>query len=160
MDERTVSIWTIAGRMKHLAFTGQDEQLAVLAACRKGESELLFQGGQWFLAATCEVPEVAVNTSPDGFVGVDLGIVNIATTSTGSRYSGRYLNRRREADRKLRSKLQKKGTKSAKRRAKRRAGKEARRARDISRCHHIERRNRPSQAVFACSPADSLSTRT
>ncbi|WP_426403631.1 RNA-guided endonuclease InsQ/TnpB family protein [Streptomyces sp. R-07] len=132
LDERTVSIWTTSGRMKGLAFTGQAEQLAALALYRQGESDLLCQGGQWYLLATCEVPEAALNTAPDGFAGVDLGIVNIATTSTGSRYSGRHLNRRRDADRRLRAKLQRKGTRSAKRRAKRLAGKEARRARDIN----------------------------
>ncbi|MGW6570010.1 RNA-guided endonuclease InsQ/TnpB family protein [Streptomyces sp. NPDC054975] len=226
MDERTVSIWTTAGRMKNLAFIGQGEQLATLTAYRKGESDLLFQGGQWFLAATCEVPEGEASTAPDGFIGVDLGIVNVATTSTGTQHGGRRLNRQRQAARALRAKLQKKGTRSARRRARKRAGKEARRARDInhkiskrivaeaqrtgrgialedltgirervrlrkpqrvtlhcwafrqlgtfieykarragvplvyvdpaytsqecSQCHHIERRNRPSQAVFAC----------
>ncbi|WP_024756687.1 RNA-guided endonuclease InsQ/TnpB family protein [Streptomyces exfoliatus] len=226
MDGSTVSIWTTSGRMKGLIFTGQAEQLALLAACRKGESDLLLKDGRWYLVATCEIPEAALNTAPEGFVGVDLGIVNIATTSTGARYSGRHLNRQRDADRRLREKLQKKGTKAAKRRAKRHAGKEARRVSDInhkiskcivaeaqrtgrgialedltgirervrlrkpqrvtlhswsfrqlgtfiaykarragvpvvyvdaaytsrecSRCHHVDRRNRPSQAVFAC----------
>ncbi|MFI0978802.1 RNA-guided endonuclease InsQ/TnpB family protein [Streptomyces sp. NPDC021093] len=131
-QDRTVSIWTTTGRMKNVAFTGRAEQLAVLAAHRRGETDLLCQDGQWYLVATCEIPEAELNTEPDGFVGVDLGIVNIASTSTGKRFSGRRLNRRREADRRLRSKLQKKGTKSAKRRAKRHAGKEARRARDIN----------------------------
>ncbi|MFC8764020.1 RNA-guided endonuclease InsQ/TnpB family protein [Streptomyces sp. NPDC057193] len=225
-DERTVSIWTTSGRTKGLAFTGQTEQLKLLAAYRKGESDLLHEGGRWYLLATCEVPQAVPNTAPDGFVGVDLGIVNIAATSTGMRFSGRRLNRRREADRRLRAKLRRKGTKSSRRRAKRHAGREARRARDInhkiskcivaearrtgrgialedltgmrervrlrkpqrvtlhswsfrqlgtfiaykagragvpvvyvdpahtsrecSRCHHVDRRNRPSQAVFSC----------
>ncbi|MEU0231505.1 MULTISPECIES: transposase [unclassified Streptomyces] len=226
IEARTVSIWTVSGRMKGIVFTGQAEQLAILAAHRKGESDLVRRNGQWYLMATCELPENALNAAPDGFLGVDLGIVNIATTSTGTRYSGRRLNRRREADRRLRAKLQKKDTKSAKRRAKRHAGRETRRARDVdhtiskrivveaqrtgrgialedlrgirervrlrkprratlhswsfhqlgtfiaykakragvpvvyvdpaytsrecSQCHHIDRRNRPAQAVFAC----------
>ncbi|MFD8975099.1 zinc ribbon domain-containing protein [Streptomyces sp. NPDC059593] len=160
LGKRTVSIWTTSGRVKGLAFTGQAGQLAVLTTYRQGESDLLCQGGRWYLLATCEIPEAALNAAPDGFVGVDLGIVNIATASTGIRYSGRRLNRRRDADRRLRARLQRKGTKSAKRRAKRHAGKEARRAlvyvdpaytsQECSRCHHVDRRNRPSQAVFAC----------
>ncbi|TLS43127.1 IS200/IS605 family element transposase accessory protein TnpB [Streptomyces montanus] len=222
----TVSIWTTSGRLKNITFTGHSEQLELLARYRRGESDLLCRDGQWYLIATCEVPDVEENSRPDGFVGVDLGITNIATTSSGRRHSGRHLNRRREQDRKLRGKLQRKGTKSAKRRAKRHAGREARRARDInhkiskcivaeaqrtdrgialedlggirerarlrkpqrvtlhswafhqlgafisykakragvpvvyvdpvytsrecSQCHHIDKRNRPSQAVFAC----------
>ncbi|MFE5908029.1 RNA-guided endonuclease InsQ/TnpB family protein [Streptomyces wedmorensis] len=225
-DARTVSIWTTSGRLKGMAFTGRAEHLEMLAAYRKGESDLLRRDGQWYLLATCEVSEAPLDAAPGGFLGVDLGIVNIATTSAGARYSGRRLNRRREADRRLRAKLQRRGTKSARRRARRHAGKEARRARDVnhkiskcivaeaqrtgrgialedltgirdrvrlrkpqrvrlhswsfrqlgtfiaykarragvpvayvdpsytsrecSRCHHIDRRNRPSQAVFAC----------
>ncbi|WP_326778416.1 RNA-guided endonuclease InsQ/TnpB family protein [Streptomyces sp. NBC_01445] len=137
-EQQTVSIWSTAGRLKSVAFTGQAEQLEVLAAHRKGESDLVCQGGKWFLIATCEIPEGALNTQPVGFLGVDLGIVNIAVTSDGERHCGRRVNRKREQDRKLRSKLQKKQTKSAKRRAKRHAGKEARRAMDIN--HKISKR--------------------
>ncbi|WP_326773085.1 RNA-guided endonuclease InsQ/TnpB family protein [Streptomyces sp. NBC_01445] len=135
---RTVSIWTTAGRLKGVRFTGQAEQVEVLAAHRQGESDLVCQGGKWFLIATCEIPEGDLNTHPDGFLGVDLGIVNIAATSDGARHCGRRINRKREQDRKLRSKLQKKNTKSAKRRAKKYAGKEARRAKDIN--HKISKR--------------------
>ncbi|MFH8736140.1 RNA-guided endonuclease InsQ/TnpB family protein [Streptomyces sp. NPDC017964] len=135
---RTVSIWTTAGRLKNVAFTGQAEQLEVLAAHRKGESDLVCQGGKWFLIATCEIPEGDLNTHPDGFLGVDLAIVNIAVTSDGGRHCGRRINRKREQDRKLRSKLQKKNTKSAKRRAKKYAGKEAWRNKDIN--HKISKR--------------------
>ncbi|MFJ4707121.1 RNA-guided endonuclease InsQ/TnpB family protein [Streptomyces anulatus] len=135
---RTVSIWTTAGRLKGVAFTGQAEQLAVLADHRQGESDLVRQGGNWFLIATCEIPEKTLNAHPVGFVGVDLGIVNIAATSDGERYSGRRINRKRENDRVVRSKLQKRGSKSAKRRAKKYAGKEARRNKDIN--HKISKR--------------------
>ncbi|MFE6755559.1 RNA-guided endonuclease InsQ/TnpB family protein [Streptomyces sp. NPDC057684] len=135
---RTVSIWTTAGRLKNMAFTGQAEQLEFLAAHRKGESDLVRQGGKWFLIATCEITEAAPNTHPAGFLGVDLGIVNIAATSDGERHCGRQTNRKREQGRKLRRKLQKKSTKSAKRRAKKYAGKEARRNKDIN--HKISKR--------------------
>ncbi|MFJ9173471.1 RNA-guided endonuclease InsQ/TnpB family protein [Streptomyces sp. NPDC102360] len=135
---RTVSIWTTAGRMKGVAFTGQDEQLAVVAAHRRGESDLVRQGGTWLLIATCEIEEAALNAHPAEFLGVDLGIVDIATTSEGERYSGRRVNRQRANDRRLRSTLQKKNTKSAKRRARKHAGKEARRNKDIN--HKISKR--------------------
>ncbi|WP_326724152.1 MULTISPECIES: transposase [unclassified Streptomyces] len=137
-EVRTVSIWTTAGRLKDVAFTGQAGQLAMVAHHRQGESDLIHRNGAWFLLATCEIGEAELNTHPVAFLGVDLGIVNIAATSDGVRHSGRRMNRRREADRTLRSKLQKKGTKSAKRRAKKCAGKEQRRARDIN--HKISKR--------------------
>ncbi|MFD7606660.1 RNA-guided endonuclease InsQ/TnpB family protein [Streptomyces mirabilis] len=132
IPDRTVSIWTTSGRVKNVAFTASPEQLATLALYRRGESDLLERDGMWFLNATCEVPEAPLNTDPVDFLGIDLGIVNIATTSDGEIMAGRELNRIRLRERGLRAKLQRKNTPSAKRRLKRRRRKEARRARDIN----------------------------
>lgn len=132
IPDRTVSIWTTGGRVKNVAFIASVEQLATLALYRKGESDLLERDGMWFLSATCEVPEAEPNTDPVDFLGIDLGIVNIATTSDGEMMAGRELNRARCRERKLRAKLQKKNTPSAKRRLKKRRRKETWRARDIN----------------------------
>ncbi|MFD7875247.1 RNA-guided endonuclease InsQ/TnpB family protein [Streptomyces sp. NPDC059766] len=132
MAERTVSVWTTAGRIKAVEFTAAPGQLAFLALYRRGESDLLVRDGMWFLNTTCEVPEAPLNTDPHDFLGVDLGIVNIATTSDGEIMAGRGLNRIRSRERTLRAKLQKKNTTSAKRRLKKRRRKESRRARDIN----------------------------
>ncbi|MFF7281908.1 RNA-guided endonuclease TnpB family protein [Streptomyces griseorubiginosus] len=129
---RRISIWTTAGRMKDVEFTASPEQLTTLARYRKGESDLVCRDGLWFLLATCEVPEAPPNTEPADFLGVDLGIVNIATTSDGEIMAGRELNRIRVRERKLRTTLQKKNTPSAKRRMKKRRRKELRRAKDIN----------------------------
>ncbi|KPI17210.1 transposase, IS605 OrfB family [Actinobacteria bacterium OK006] len=130
--ERRVSVWTVAGRVKDVAFTASPEQLATLALHRKGESDLVCWDGMWFLLSTCEVPEAPLNAEPSDFLGIDLGIVNIATTSDGEIMAGREINRIRVRERKLRTKLQKKNTPSAKRRLKKRRRKEARRAKDIN----------------------------
>ncbi|MBN6058261.1 transposase, partial [Nonomuraea sp. RK-328] len=126
-----VSIWTTAGRLRGIAFTGSAQQLALLAEHRKGESDLVWREGMWFLHATVEVPDVPVN-APDGFVGVDLGVANLATTSTGVRHSGKGLNAVRHRHRELRRRLQAKATKSAKRLLRRRRRKEARFAADVN----------------------------
>jgi hypothetical protein len=105
IPDRTVSIWTTSGRVKDVAFTASVEQLATLALYRKGESDLLQRDGMWFLNATCEVPEAPLNTDPVDFLGIDLGIVNIATTSDGEIMAGRELNRTRVRERGLRAKL-------------------------------------------------------
>ncbi|MFD6325006.1 RNA-guided endonuclease InsQ/TnpB family protein [Streptomyces sp. NPDC058442] len=131
-DRRRVSIWTTSGRVKDVAFTAAPEQLATLALYRRGEADLVCRDGRWFLNATCEVPEAPLNTEPVDFLGIDLGIVNIATTSDGEIMAGRGLNRIRVRERTLRTKLQRKNTPSARRRLKKRRGKEARRARDIN----------------------------
>ncbi len=130
-DRRTVSIWTVAGRMKDLAFTGSLEQLTLLAAHRRGESDLVCRDGMWFLHATVEVPDVPT-AAPEGFLGVDLGIANIATTSDGVRHSGKALAAVRHRNRELRRRLQAKNTKSAKRLLKRRRRKEARFAANLN----------------------------
>ncbi|GII76430.1 transposase [Sphaerisporangium rufum] len=125
IDARTVSIWSVAGRLKNLRFTASAVQLKTLSAHRKGESDLVYRDGMWFLIATCDVPAPRVK-DPDGFVGVDLGIVNIATTSDGARHCGRAVNAVRHRRRELRRRLQATRTKSAKRLLKQRRRKEAR----------------------------------
>ncbi|GAA3968110.1 RNA-guided endonuclease TnpB family protein [Streptomyces marokkonensis] len=124
LDTRTVSVWTVAGRLKGIPFVCSPEATRLLAQ-RKGESDLVMRDGMFFLIATIDIPEPEVS-EPDGFLGVDLGIVNIATTSDGRIMSSRQVNRYRQRKRDLRGKLQKKRTKSAARVLKRQRRKEAR----------------------------------
>ncbi|MFJ8827186.1 RNA-guided endonuclease InsQ/TnpB family protein [Streptomyces sp. NPDC102467] len=132
IDQRRVSVWTVKGRMKDVAIVGSPDQLATLDLHRRGESDLVYRDGKWFLHATCEVPEATPNAEPVDFLGIDLGIVNIATTSDGEVMAGREMNRARVRERVLRSKLQRKNTPSAKRRLRKRRRKEGRRAKDIN----------------------------
>ncbi|GAA3132141.1 RNA-guided endonuclease InsQ/TnpB family protein [Streptomyces echinatus] len=124
-DAQTVSIWTTAGRIKGVPFACSPHALTTLQQYRKGESDLIERDGSFYLIATCEIPEGAPY-EPDSFIGVDLGIVNLATTSTGYQAAGRGLNRYRKRQLTLRAKLQKKRTKSAKRRLKERSRREQR----------------------------------
>ncbi|MBB4754506.1 RNA-guided endonuclease InsQ/TnpB family protein [Actinoplanes lobatus] len=126
-DTRTVSIWTVGGRVKNLAFTGSPDQLKALATLPVGECDLVHRDGMWFLYASVEVPEPDL-IDPAGFLGVDMGIVNIAYDSDGTRYAGAKLNGYRRRQQRLRQRLQAKGTQSAKRLLARRRRKEARHA--------------------------------
>ncbi|MFB7832316.1 RNA-guided endonuclease InsQ/TnpB family protein [Streptomyces sp. NPDC056056] len=126
LDARTVSIWTVAGRIKHIPFVCSQQAMELLAS-RRGESDLVMRDGMFFLIATVDVPEPE-QREPVGFLGVDMGIVNIATTSDGEVMAGRGLNRHRRRHRDLRQKLQRKRTKSAKRALKRLRRREARHA--------------------------------
>ncbi|MFF2472057.1 RNA-guided endonuclease InsQ/TnpB family protein [Streptomyces sp. NPDC058066] len=130
-DQQTVSIWTTVGRIKNVDFACSGDALKVLQQYRKGESDLIERDGVFYLIATCDVPE-AEAYEPDGFIGVDLGIVNIATTSTGYQAAGRGLGRYRKRQLALRRKLQKKRTKSAKRRLKERSRRETRHVKNIN----------------------------
>ncbi|WP_228718429.1 RNA-guided endonuclease InsQ/TnpB family protein [Kitasatospora acidiphila] len=130
-DEKTVSIWTTAGRLKGIGFRCSSAALRMLTEHRRGESDLVHRDGQWYLYATCDIPAPPL-AEPTDWIGVDLGIVNIATTSDGVVWAGRGLNRHRARMVALRAKLQRKGTKSAKRALKRQRRKESRRATEIN----------------------------
>lgn len=103
-----------------------------------GETDLIRRDGKWFLYVTMEVPEAPRADPARGFVGVDLGIVNTATTSDGQHASGVRLNRYRARQARLRARLQAKKTSSARRLLKKRRRKEARFAADIN--HQISKR--------------------
>ncbi|MFE6800309.1 RNA-guided endonuclease InsQ/TnpB family protein [Streptomyces sp. NPDC057681] len=128
-DARTVSIWTSSGRIKNVRFACSSDALKMLRDHRQGESDLIERDGVFYLIATCDVPE-AEQYEPDHFIGVDLGIANIATTSAGRKTAGRGLNRHRKRQLDLRRKLQAKGTKSAKRLLKKRNRREQRHAKN------------------------------
>ncbi|MFE9045682.1 RNA-guided endonuclease InsQ/TnpB family protein [Streptomyces sp. NPDC007818] len=130
-DQQTVSIWTTAGRLRNIRFVCAPDALRMLREHRKGESDLIERDGVFYLTATLDICEPEMYELA-GFVGVDLGIVNIATTSAGYRAAGRGLNRHRTRQLALRKKLQAKGTKSAKRLLKKRPRKEARHTAGVS----------------------------
>jgi IS605 OrfB family transposase len=126
LPDRTISIWTVHGRTKRVAFTCSAAHFDTLTRYRKGESDLVHRDGKWFLVATCEVPAAPSEREPTGWLGVDRGIVNIATTSDGKNHCGAGLERYRRRQARVRAELQAKGTKSAKRRLRRRAKRETR----------------------------------
>lgn len=126
-----VSIWTVQGR-QIVFFQAGKHQLELLKH-QQGESDLAFIQGEFYLFAVCYIDSPEPEDVAD-YMGVDLGIVNIATTDDGERYSGKIINRVRHRYHRIRRKLQKKGTKSAKRLLKKRAGKEKRFANDVNHC--------------------------
>jgi putative transposase len=134
----TVSIWTVFGRLKGVQILGDPKQLALLHMRAVGETDLVYQDGKWFLHATIDIPEPPLAEPANGFIGVDMGIVNIATTDTGMRASGARLNLYRKRQARLRQRLQSKRTSSARRLLKKRRRKEARCATDVN--HQISKR--------------------
>ncbi|WP_258017787.1 RNA-guided endonuclease InsQ/TnpB family protein [Streptomyces noursei] len=132
-DARTVSIWTVDGRMRGIRFACSPDQLKKLVQYRKGESDLVQRDGKWYLIATCDLPHPEV-CEPAGWIGVDRGIVNLATTSDGINYQGRGLSRYRRWQARKRAELQARRTRSATRRLARRARKEKRHAAHVNHC--------------------------
>ena len=130
-----VSIWTLSGRQKIPFVCGERERN--LLPARQGESDLAFRNGKWFLFPIINVVESEPIT-PEGYLGVDLGIARIATDSDGESHSGAHTRNMRKRHKRLRRKLQSKQTKSAKRKLKNRRRKEALFAKDIN--HRISKR--------------------
>jgi putative transposase len=136
--EAAVSIWTVHGRLRRVRVLAAPRDLASLRTRSIGETDLVSRDGKWFLYATIEAPEPQVTDPVNGFVGVDLGIVNIATTSDGDRTAGARLNRYRKRQARLRRRLQAKKTSSARRLLRKRRRKESRFAADIN--HQVSKR--------------------
>lgn len=140
VDSSTVSIWTTAGRMRGVRFVCAPWQRTLLAA-RKGETDLVYRDGLFYLYATVDEPAPEPVEPPDtaaGWLGVDLGIVNLAVTTDDDptaldvRWSAGAVTARRKKNAAMRASLQRVGTKSAKRKLKTRRRKEQRFATDIN----------------------------
>lgn len=122
-DKNTVSIWTLDGRQQMPFVCGKRQ--ATMLQGQRGESDLVCRDGEFYLLATCDVDEAPASTA-DSFLGVDLGIANIAVDSDGAVHQGNAVKNVRYRHRRLRAKLQHKGTKSTRRRLKKLSGKERR----------------------------------
>ncbi len=119
----TVSMLTLSGRVL-VPFRVGGYQEARMDSI-KGQADLLYRRGVFFLAVTLNVPTPAPDEVADT-LGVDLGIVNLAMDSTGESFSGEAVEKKRKRLAGLRQRLQKRGTKSAKRHLKKLSGKERR----------------------------------
>jgi len=82
---------------------------------------------------TVDVPDKAP-IEPKEWLGVDLGIRNLATDSDGEQHSGAVIEKVRLRTQKLRSALQAKGTRRAKRHLKKIGSREARFRADVNHC--------------------------
>lgn len=123
MDKSMVSIWTVDGREK-IPFVAGDYHKAMLVN-QRGESDLCLIDGNFYLFTTCDIDEPTIN-DVDDFLGVDMGVANIAVDSDKAIHQGKSVKKVRYRHRQLRTKLQKKGTHSSRRRLRKLSGKERR----------------------------------
>ncbi len=126
-----VSIVTVNGRLKIPIRIGEYQKARFDRI--KGQADLIYKNNIFYLMVTTEVPEPS-KFDAVGILGIDLGIVNLATDNDGITYSGKQIDNVREKTSILRNNLQKAGTKSAKRHLKKLSGKESRFHKDINHC--------------------------
>jgi len=123
MDKAFVSIWTVDGRCK-IPFQCGDYHRRLLAT-QKGESDLCLINGVFYMFTCCDIDEPTID-DVDDFLGVDMGVANIAVDSDKTIHQGKAVKGVRYRHRELRRKLQAKGTHSARRRLRKLSGKERR----------------------------------
>ena len=120
-----VSLSTMEGRERVAIFFGEYQSKRFDR--QKGQVDMTYVDGQFHLYATIKVPEDPPIEVKD-FLGVDLGIANIATDSDpeSEPYSGESVDDVRRKHNLQRRRLQRKGTKGAKKKLVRISKKEAR----------------------------------
>lgn len=108
-----VSLWTIGGRIK-IPFVCHNINYFPYI---KGEADLVYKKGKFYLFQTVEIPEEEVKDIEE-FIGCDFGLTTIIATSDGINHSAEWLNIYREHRQKVRSSIQAKAD-TSKRSAKR-----------------------------------------
>jgi len=118
-----VSLATVDGRETILILTGDYARLDKRKL--RGQADLILVRNKFYLCLVVEQPEEPLFT-PEGYLGVDLGIVKLASTSDGVAYSGEGVDAVREHYTWVKAELQRVGSKSSKRKLRRVSGREAR----------------------------------
>jgi len=121
--DSSVSIWSLDGRLP-IAFACGERQRALLVS-QKGESDLVLRGGNWYLLATCAIPDATPASGPA--MGVDLGIRNTAATSHGTLHPGKARQKFKEKRNRVRASLQSRNNRRARKALRRQSGRERRR---------------------------------
>ncbi len=129
LDE--ISILTLEGRERITIKYGEYRQLNMERV--RGQADLIYHNNTFYLMVVVDVPD-ADPIDPNGVIGIDMGIVNIATTSDGEIFSGKKCTEVRQRYSNLKAKLQRVGTHSAKKHLKKISGKERRFKKDTNHC--------------------------
>ncbi len=114
-----VSLWTLNGRLSIPFVCGVHQRK--LLPYLKGEVDLIYRKGNFFLNAVCDIEEAPFRDSTD-ILGIDCGVVQLAVDSDGEFFSGEQVEKVRNRFHNQRAELQSKGTRSAKRKLKKISG--------------------------------------
>ncbi len=126
------SITTLDGRIKVQLGIGGHQRQMLKDAMKLAEADLVCdEKGRWRLKVCAHCPD-APTSAPRDVLGVDLGIVTIASDSDGVQYSGAKVLGLRARYAHMRRKLQKKGTSSARKLRRKRSKREHRFQADVN----------------------------
>ncbi len=100
----------------------------------KGQADLILRDGTFYLHVTIDLPDAPPADTSGGTLGIDLGIVEIATDSDGMSYSGSAVMAMRRKVKQHRRDLQKKRTRSAFKRLQSQSRRQSRYVRDVNHC--------------------------
>lgn len=117
-----LSLWTVHGRLT-IPYQCGARQRALLAH-RKGEVDLLYLKGVFYIAVVCDVLEPE-EMGIERILGVDFGIVNLAVDSDGTVYSGKAIEQKRQRFAQRRTELQRHQTRAARRKLRQLSGTQA-----------------------------------
>ncbi len=162
MSMDRVSLNTIHRRVMGQLVLGEYQRRHLYDTTWKiGGAELVQRDGQFFLHIT----QTKLNPTPDeptGFLGVDLGIVNLATDSDGETFSGEQVKQVRERRFRQRQRLQQATTRRARWRLRQLAKKESRFQKDVN--HQISkqlvRKAKTERKALALEELTHIRTRT
>lgn len=119
----TFSLTTTEGRIRVASELGDYQKNKLLGSEIKSAT-LVKRGGSFFLHINTKIQIPVVFETVD-VLGVDLGVINLATDSDGRLYSGANVESVRVRYQQQRKALQQRGTKGAKKKLKRLSGREA-----------------------------------
>ena len=146
-DRREVSIWSVGQRLQ-IPYKAGERQHELLQS-RQGETDLVYRHEKWYLLAVCDIPDPD-ERDVDTALGVDLGVVNIATTSDGETHTSATIEKKRLKYQRLRTQLQRVGTKSSRCHLKKLAGDQSRFQKDVNHCisqHIVSEAERTNRAI-------------
>lgn len=132
-----VSLNTLKGRVVcHLVLGARQHAMLIDPVWEVGGADLVWRRGIYYLHITQrrDAPDTPEHAPEGGVLGLDLGIVNLATDSEGEAFSGTAVKKARQRYHTRRQRLQKVDTKNAKRRLRKNAGRERRFQKDVNHC--------------------------
>lgn len=131
VEEQIVRITTTSGRLS-LPFLCSPSQKELLQG-KRSQPDLIYRDNEFYLNIPVRVEQQPL-FDPQGAIGVDLGIVQIATDSEGHQYSGEPVRKLRKKCARLRKLLQPRKTRSARKHLQKARGRESRFVRDVNHC--------------------------